>query len=654
MRINYARFGLLFFLTAYLVGFVGRVANADDRTIKIVDKIVAKEVAKLIQKRHLSNHPLDEEMSRRAFDLYIKALDGTKLYLMQSDIDEFKPQAPKLGDMLSKGDLEFAFSIFERFLSRVDARVEMADKMIDDLNDFTVDEQMETDPKKLNYCATEDEAVERWRKRLKYQLLILKSEKDAKVEPKERLKKRFKTFALRMHQFDSEDVLEMFATSITSSYDPHTTYFSSSTYENFLIEMQLRLEGIGATLQAGDDGLTIIKRIVPGGTADKSGEVKVEDKIVSVGQGADGEMVDVTDMKLDDVVHLIRGPAGTVVRLAILPADANEMKTIAITREQIELKDSEAHGKIFDAGAKSDGTKYKVGVIDLPSFYSDMEEGIRSSDAKSATRDMRRILNDFKQQNADVVVLDLRLNGGGSLREAIDTTGLFIDRGPVVQVKDAFGQIYTHNDTVSGMSWDGPLIVLTSKFSARRSEILAGAVQDYHRGLIVGDSSTHGKGTVQNLIDLDQEIFNSEKPPQRMFGALKITMQQFYRPLGDSTQKRGVVSDVVLPSITDHMDVSESDLDYALDFDKVPPARITSMTQVNDSIVKAPARTFRATPRRFRGLRETRATDQTLRRAKRSRYGLVVGREVLRSAKRTQRRKGRRKGDRTIDQPRSN
>ena len=594
MRNSSAWLGSLF-LVVGLVG-IATAQNAvtrDDRKPNLVDRHIAKEVAKLMQARHISNHPLDDDVARKGFDLYIRALDGTKIYFLQSDIDEFASKATQIDDMLVKGDLSLAFAIFDRFLQRVDQRVAMAEKMIDEPMDFTVEEEMETDPKVLAYPATEAEAVERWRKRLKYQLLLFKGDKgddpgdkEAALDPKDRLKKRFRSFANRMHQFDSDDVLELFVTAVTSSYDPHTSYFSKSTFENFLIEMGLRLEGIGATLQAGDDGLTIIKRIVPGGAADKNGNLKVDDKIVSVGQGVDGEMVDVTDMKLDDVVHMIRGTAGTVVRLSVLPSDSNEMKTVVITREKIELKDSEARGVVFESGTKSDGSAYKVGWIDLPSFYSEMEDGNSSANAKSTTRDMRRILDDFKSKQVDAVVLDLSSNGGGSLREAIDATGLFIDRGPVVQVKDSFGQIYTHNDTASGMAWDGPLVVLTSKFSASASEILAGAVQDYRRGIVVGDSATHGKGTVQHLIDLDQQILNTERPVERMFGALKITMQQFYRPLGDSTQKRGVEADVILPSITDKMDVSESDLDYALEFDRVPAARFTPLSLSNAEMIE--------------------------------------------------------------------
>ena len=421
----------------------------------------------------------------------------------------------------------------------------------------------------------------------KYNLLVLKGEKDAKISPKEKLKRRYRSFARRMHQFSNDDIVQAFVTAVTSSYDPHTSYMSKTTFKNFLISMTLQLEGIGATLQSTDDGLTVIKRVVPGGALDKHGAVKVEDKIVAVGQGDSEEMVDITDMKLDDVVKMIRGKAGTVVRLGIMKPDNPEIHTYSITREKIELKDAEARGKVFENGKKSDGSPYKIGVIDLPSFYSNMEgAGGNFFDSKSTTRDVRRLLREFKKQGVDGVILDLSQNGGGSLREAIDCTGLFIDRGPVVQVKDGYGQLKPLDDTDRGMAWDGPLVVLTSKFSASASEILAGAVQDYGRGIVVGDSATHGKGTVQTLINLDREFFGLENGPvEPVFGALKITIQQFYRPSGDSTQKRGVLADIVLPSISDHMDVGESDLDYAVEFDRVQSATYTPLNMARKEMV---------------------------------------------------------------------
>jgi carboxyl-terminal processing protease len=411
--------------------------------------------------------------------------------------------------------------------------------------------------------------------------LVLKGDESLKDDPKEKLRRRYRNFSNRMKQLDNSDVVEMFVTAVTTSFDPHTTYMSKDTFKSFMIQMSLQLEGIGATLSSDDEGYTVIKSIVPKGPADKQGQLKVEDKIVAVGQSEDGEYVDCTGMKLDDVVKMIRGKPNTMVRLSVI--SGNESKEIRIVREKVNLDDQAAQGEVFERGTKADGTPLKVGVINLPSFYSDMDSG-DGSKGRSTTTDVDKILQDFRGQAVDAVVLDLRRNGGGSLREAINCTGLFIDYGPVVQVKDPQGQVQQHNDERRGLSWDKPLVVLTSKFSASASEILAGAVQDYGRGLVIGDTTTHGKGTVQSLLDLNQLVFRGQDAPQ-YFGALKITMQQFYRPSGDSTQKRGVLSDIILPSVTDKMDVSETDLDYPVEFDRVSAAPFKSMGMVTPEIV---------------------------------------------------------------------
>ncbi len=367
----------------------------------------------------------------------------------------------------------------------------------------------------------------------------------------------------------------MFLTSVTSSFDPHTTYFSPPTLENFQIQMRLKLEGIGAQLQMSD-GFTRVTKIIPGGAADKQGDLKPEDRIVSVGQGekGEGEMVDVVDMKLQNVVKLIRGKSGTIVRLGVTPKGSNERKVYKITRAKIALTDSEARSEILETSKKADGNPYRIGVIVLPSFYMDME-GARKGlpDFKSTTRDVRRILDKFNEdeKGIDAVVLDLSQHGGGSLTEAINLTGLFINSGPVVQVRDPNERVQQYDDTDSSMTWKGPLVVVTSKFSASASEILAGAIQDYNRGIIVGDQATHGKGTVQSLLDLGSQLFGISNPPN--LGALKLTMQQFYRPDGDSTQRRGVLADVILPAFSNHMDVGEEDLDYSLKFNQVKAAK---------------------------------------------------------------------------------
>lgn len=552
---------------------------------RTTDRQITKAVTMLVGGQHLSKHKLDDEISQRALEQFEKKLDAMKFYFYQSDIDNFAKSRHDLDDMVGAGDVSFAYTVFNVFLKRIDERLVTVDELLAENLDFTVDETLITDPDKLTYAKTPAEAKDRWRKRIKYDLLTLKNDKTLKGEdPKARLKRRYANFARRMHQTDADELLEMFLTSVTGSYDPHTTFMSPSSLENFRILMTLNLDGIGAQLE-DRDGYTVLNKVIPGGAAEKSGQLKAEDRIVSVGQGETGEMVDVVEMKLNDVVSKIRGKAGTVVRLGVIPGAGGETKIVRIVRAKIELKDSEARGVIFEEGKKQDGSPFKIGVIDLPSFYMDMEgarEGI--ADFKSSTRDVKKLLDDFKSKGVDVVMLDLRRNGGGSLTEAISLTGLFIDEGPVVQVKDPNGRVQIYDDMDAGVYWKGPLVVLESKFSASASEILAGAIQDYQRGLIIGDSTSHGKGTVQSLLDLGETMFRVGNPPN--LGALKLTMQQFYRPNGESTQRRGVLADVVLPSITDHMDVSEADLDHAIAFDKIPTAKFDTLNQVNPGLVK--------------------------------------------------------------------
>jgi len=482
--------------------------------------------------------------------------------------------------MARKGDIAFAYEVFKTFLQRVDERVQLIDELLDMEHDFTADEEMISDPDMTRYPQTAAEARDRWRKRIKYDLLVLKVDEMEGQEARDKLHRRYHSIAKRLHQTDAEELREMYLTALTNAYDPHTSYMSPSTLENFEIMMRLELEGIGASLQSVD-GYTVVKKIIQGGAADRDGRLKVEDKITGVGQGPEGEIVDIVDMKLSDVVKMIRGKRGTVVRLEVITGDTQARKVIDITRDKIELTDSEARGEVFTDGQKADGMPFKIGVIDLPSFYMDMT-GARQGipDFKSTTRDVRKILDDFNEKGVDAVVLDLRRNGGGSLTEAINLTGLFIDEGPVVQVKGTSGAAQPYNDLNPGMAWSGPLVVLVSKFSASASEILAGAIQDYHRGLIVGDHATHGKGTVQSLTDLGRQLFLLPNS----LGALKITMQQFFRPSGDSTQNRGVLSDIELPSITTYLDVSESDLDYAMQFARVEPLEFKRTGYLDDAL----------------------------------------------------------------------
>jgi len=559
----------------------------------VSDRNVTRAVTFLMKREHLSKHPLDDEISRRGMELFLKSLDNMKLYFTQADVDEFNQKKNELDDMVGAGDISFAYTIFNRLLKRIDERVALVDELLKGDFDFTADEVLITDPDKLAFPKSPEEARERWTRRLKYDLLLLKAEKTAEKkegaappsneDPKERLKRRYHSFAKRMHQTDSNELLEMYLSAITNGFDPHSTYMAPASSENFQIIMGLQLEGIGAQLKV-DDGHTVIDKLIPGGAAFKQGDLKVGDRVVSVGQGDDGAQVDVAEMKLNDVVKLIRGRAGSIVKLGVMSPAGGDLRIIKITRAKVELKDSEAHAEIIHEGKKSDGTPFSIGVIDLPSFYMDMTKARDgTADFKSCGRDVKRILEDFNAKKVDAVVLDLRRNGGGSLTEAINLTGFFIEDGPVVQVKDPDGRVQQYDDTDQGILWKGPLVVMTSKFSASASEILAGAIQDYGRGLIIGDSSTHGKGTVQTMVDIGPQLFRTSNPQD--LGSLKLTVQQFYRPSGDSTQQRGVLADITLPSITDHMDVSEGDLDYPVAFDKVQATPFNKYDNVSQNVV---------------------------------------------------------------------
>lgn len=575
---------------------------ADPGTPSTRDRSIAVTVATLLPRDHLSRHPLDNQISQRTLKSFLKSLDPMKVYFYQSDVDAFVQKQNDLDDMVKRGDLSFGYTVFQTFLERIDERLKLVDEFLAAQHDFTIDEEMVTDHDTARYANTPDEIREKWRKRIKYDLLVLKAEavngkndkpsddKAGEEEPKEynhqeavaKLSRRYHNFAKRMHQTGSDELLEMYLTAMTTSYDPHTNYMSPSTLENFDIQMRLNLEGIGAELQS-EDGYTIIKKVVPGGAAAKQGQLKAEDKIVGVGQNTEGALEDVMDMKLQDVVQLIRGKRGTVVRLKVISPGNSKPKIIAITRETVQLKDKEAQAKVFELDQKANGQPYKLGVIKLPSFYMDMSGArLGINDYKSTTRDVRKILERFNEQGVDALILDLRFNGGGSLQEAINLTGLFVDQGPIVQVKDADGQVQAYNDPESGAVWKRPMIVMINKFSASASEILAGAIQDYKRGLIVGDHATHGKGTVQTLMELGQTLFRLPNSPQ--LGALKITMSQFYRPDGDSTQKRGVLSDIELPSLTTYLDVGEADLDYPVEFDRIASLKYNKLNLVDKSI----------------------------------------------------------------------
>lgn len=583
---------------------IARPVLASPTQPSAADRQIVGIVSKLMESRHLSRHPLDDEISTRAMGAFIKELDPLKLFFYQQDVDEFMTQEKQLDDQFKRGDIQFAYNVFNRFLQRVDERVNTAIALLDQPHDFSINEEMIRDADAATFAKTPEEAQERWRQRVKFDLLKettddSKDEKESKattenapaVTDKEaldkaivKLRKRYASIRKSWSQTDNDELLERYLSAMTTGFDPHSDYMSPSTLDNFNITMRLELDGIGASLKS-EDGYTMVHNIIPGGAADKDGKLKPGDKIVGVGQGVDGPMEDIVDMKLNDVVEKIRGKRKTVVRLEVDPAEESERKTYTITRDRIELKDSEARSEIIERGTKPDGKPFRVGVIQLPSFYMDMD-GARLGlpTYKSTTRDVRRLLEGFNTQNVDAVVIDLRWNGGGSLTEAVNMTGLFIDTGPVVQVKGPDGRIDPYQDPEAGMVWKGPLVVMINKFSASASEIFAGAIQDYGRGVVIGDHSTHGKGTVQQLYDLGSALFRTAD--NKNLGALKMTIQQFYRPGGDSTQNRGVVSDLELPSLTTQLEVGESDLDYAMKFDKVQPLPHDMYHMVDGQVVQ--------------------------------------------------------------------
>ncbi len=533
------------------------------------DSVVARVIANLMPKNHISGKGLNDDISERALNLFIETLDPLKLYFYQSDIDEFANYSTQIDDMVRAGDLSLAYTIFRRFTQRVDEQVATAQELLNGPFDFQADESIVVDPKMTQYARTPDEARDRWRRQIKFALLDLKDEGKDGQEAIDQLRRRYTRYGQRWKKTKSDDLLELYLTSVTMSYDPHSTYMSPSTLDDFQIQMRLNLDGIGAALRE-KDGNTVVSNVIPGGAASKHGLLKPDDVIVTVGQGESGEMVDIVEMPLGDVVKLIRGRAGSVVRLGVKPGGVGNVETYKIVRARVELEESAARGQIIEHVLPNSDVKLKIGYINLPSFYLDMESAKENkTDFRSSTRDVQRILSDFRNQSVDGVVLDLSKNGGGSLTEAISLTGLFIDRGPVVQVKNSDGSVEKYKDDEAGTAWDGPLVVMTSKFSASASEIFAGAIRDYHRGIIVGDPATHGKGTVQTLMDLGQQLFHNNR---QNFGALKVTLQQFYLPDGESTQREGVPADIILPSITSKMDVAESDLKYALEHDRVPQA----------------------------------------------------------------------------------
>jgi len=551
---------------------------------------VPQAVVEMIESQHILQKQVDDAVSAQLVDEFIKLLDPQKLYFLQSDIVDFKQYQHDLDDYLKTGNVEFALKVYEVFQSRLKQRMDKVNQLIDEDHDFTVDESMVIDAKDLPYATSGAELDERWRKRIKYDLLSMKLEKKGdkkkggkpqpEVDPnapfdiadaRSRLHKRYKTLYDNYRGTEGEEVAEWYLTSLCTVFDPHTSYMSPRTLKEFDISMRLKLEGIGAALKV-EDGYTIVNSIVPGGAAANDGRLKINDKIIGVANG-NADFVDTVEMKLTKVVDMIRGKAGTTVRLKVQTADTGEVKVYDIKRAQVELKQQEVKGEIIDVATRLPGTRGKIGVIRIPSFYRDFQ-GADNNDANfaSTARDVSRELARFKAAGGvDAILIDLRFNGGGALTEAIDVSGLFVNAGPVVQVKTQSGKpkILSYDENNGDVKT--PLVVVTNRLSASASEIFAGVIKDYGRGLVVGDSRTHGKGTVQSVMPVGAKVLPIFNKPQ--LGAVKLTIQQFYRVNGQSTQKLGVPSDITLPSLLDHMDLGEEFLDNAMPFDKIDAAR---------------------------------------------------------------------------------
>ena len=575
--------------TALTVGLMALVATTifaqQASTTTAADQDTAKYVSSMISKFHISQKPLDDRISAMLVQRFVKELDPQKLYFVKPDIDGFAKYRDHLDDYLKQGKADFGYEVFALYLKRLDERLAVAHKLIDAPHDFALDESMVIDGDQLAWSADAAEANERWRKRVKYDLLTLQLDKVSAEDGRKRLHKRYDTVKRSAHDMEDNEVLEMYLSSMAHCFDPHSSYMSKQSVEDFEIQMRLSLQGIGAALQA-EDGVTVVKQIVAGGAAEKDGRLKVGDKITAVGQ-EEGDFQEILEMKLNKVVRLIRGDGGTKVRLRVLK-ETGETVVYELTRQTIALTSQEVKGEIIQTGERVPGTKGRVGVINIPSFYRDFggaQQG--KDDFKSTARDVLKVLNDFRTQGGvDAIVVDLRMNGGGALSEAIEVSGLFIDRGPVVQVKEQNGRIKSHDDEEPGVEYSGPLLVLCNRLSASASEIFAAAIKDYGRGIVIGDVTTHGKGTVQNVMPVSSQMFRMLNGSKDR-GSVKLTINQFYRVNGDSTQNRGVESDVVLPSLIDHMDVGESFLENALAFDHIAPAKFAAYGYNTPQVVAA-------------------------------------------------------------------
>jgi carboxyl-terminal processing protease len=544
---------------------------------------IGEMVTQFIQKSHYLHVTVNDDLSSRVMDRYIDALDRNRMYFLASDIEFFEGFRHRLDDVVRSAPLDPVFDMFSIYRTRVRERFEFALTQLEDEPDLSIDEDYQFDRSELPWATTTAELDELWRKRVKNDVVNLALTDKPWEENRDVLMKRYARYLKRMDQVKNDDVFETFMNAFAHTLDPHSSYLSPRNSEEYRIQMSLSYFGIGASLQTEDDYVHIVN-IIPGGPASIDGSLSPKDKIIGVAQGGDGDMVDVIGWRLDDVVDLIRGPADTIVRLQIIPAGAlpgNNDKEISLTRGQVRLEEQAAKSDIVTI--PRDGREWLIGVIEVPSFYRDYR-ALSNGDKNytSTTKDVKRLIAELEEQGIDGLIIDLRDNGGGHLTEATALSGLFIDNGPVVQLRNSSGRISRLDDPdpVKRVAYNGPLAVLVNRFSASASEIFAAAIQDYARGVIIGQD-TFGKGTVQNLYSLDQYL---QPEDDNGFGQLTLTIGKYYRVTGESTQHRGVSPDIDLPSPIDSEEIGESVRDSALPWDTIQTTRFRAGEPLDNTI----------------------------------------------------------------------
>lgn len=527
--------------------------------------VISRSVTELIEQWHYSHLPLDNSMSSAILDQYLDILDRNRIYFLASDIAGFGEYRYNLDEGARTGELDPAFKIFNRFRERVNQRVVYALTLLETEPDFTIDEAYRWDRTELGWPTSEEEMQEVWRLRVKNDVLALVMTEETWPEVTETLRERYERMHNNIADLDADDAFESFMNAVAHTMDPHSTYLSPQDSEEYRIDMSLSYEGIGARLQALDDFVEVVE-VIPGGPADLDGQLQELDRITAIAEG-DTEFTDVIGWKLEDVVQRIRGPGGSVIRLQILPAGTepgSPQEIITLTRDKVKLEEQAAQSTLQEV-TLDDGTPYRIGVIDVPRFYQDFAARTEGeADYTSTSRDVERLIGELEAEGIDGIVMDLRQNGGGHLSEATELSGLFIDRGPVVQVRETTGDLEIHDDPTETAIYRGPLAVLVDRYSASASEIFAAAIQDYERGVIIGQQ-TFGKGTVQNLFNLDRRIRGSGPGN----GQLTLTIGKYYRVTGDSTQNRGVIPDILLPSGIPTDAVGENTRETALPWDRI-------------------------------------------------------------------------------------